>query len=344
MRRIRFFITIAAVSFLLSASMPFDSKPVVKKTSRTGDIETLEAEKDGKPAYKIIYTYAGNLKVRGEYWEAADSKNTRKSQSNILAGTAVAKKYETMLAGKKTVDQADVQLDIEKNGYVLKNVRIVQYNAKGQPVLIMARGYTSYPVLGVFNIKTDYSFTYEPAGKLTEIKETNMNVDSLLLNLGMGNITKITWDDKKRPVSVKKEIESVPPAAETTSYTYEGTVDNMQKTIYQKCSMDTQKLTIVPSETITIEYDKNVPWSGMAKYDFEIGKTINSIKIYDEINKRQLLNISNFKKLSFIEKGKATKSIYDMYKNEQQGPRWRIGELPDTPVPFMVYKEYAWWN
>jgi len=344
MQRIKFFTAIAVVSFFLSASMPFESKPVVKKTSRTGDIEILEAEKDGKSAYKIIYTYSGKLKVRGEYWEVIDKKNAKKAQSNILAGTAMAKKYEAILAGKKIADQANVQLDIEKDGYVLKNVRIVQYNGNGKPVLVMARGYTSYPVLGVFNLKTDYSYIYDQAGKLIEIKETNMNVDSLLLNLGVGNITKITWDDKKRPLSIKKEIESVPPAAETTSYTYEGTTDNMQKTVYQKCSMDTRKLSIVPSQTITLEYDENIPWSGMKKYNFEIGKTVKSIKIYDEVNKKQILNISNFKKLSFIEKGKVSKSIYDMYKNEQQGPRWRIGELPDIPEPFMIYKDYAWWN
>lgn len=344
MRRINIFTSILLAAFVFSAAMPFDSKPVVKKTTKTNNIETLEAEKDGKPAYKIIYTYEGNLKVRGEYWEAVDKKSTKKAESNILAGTAMAKKYEARLAAKKNVDQANIKLDVEKDGYVLKNVRIVKYNSSGQPILVMARGYTSYPVLGVFNIKTDYSFTYDKDGRLTDISETNMNVDSLLLNMGMGNVTKITWDDKKRPVSIKKDIETVPPAAETTSYTYEGTSENMQKTIYQKCSMDTKTLVIVPSQTVTIEYDKNVPWSGMRKYDFEMGKTINSIKIYDEINKKQIFSVNNFKKLSFIEKGKVTKSIYDMYKNEQQGPRWRMGELPDTPVPFMVYKDYAWWN
>ena len=41
-------------------------------------------------------------------------------------------------------------------------------------------------------------------GKLTEIKETNMNVDSLLLNMGVGNITKVTWDDKKKTCCSKK--------------------------------------------------------------------------------------------------------------------------------------------
>ena len=344
MRKISIIAGIAAITFFLSASMPFDDKPVVKSKIRTGDIETIVAEKDGKPAYKIIYTYAGNLKVRGEYWAAVDKKNTKKAETNILAGTAIAKKYETMLEGKNTLDQADVQLDVVKDGYVLKNVRIVRYNDKGLPVLVMARGYTSYPVLGVFNIKTDYSYTYDQTGLLSEIKETNMNVDSLLLNMGLGNITKIARDDKNRPAAVKKELGSVPPAVENSSYVYDGTTDNMQKTVYQKCSIDMTKFTVTPSETITIEYGKNVPWSGMIKYEFEMGKTIKSIKIYDEINKKEELNISNFMKLSYIAKAKLSKSIYDMYKNEQLGPRWRMGEIADIPEPFMIYKDYAWWN
>ena len=118
----------------------------------------IEAVKDGKPAYKVIYTYSGKLKIRGEYWEAVDKKEKKKAETNIFAGTAMAKKYEQLLAGKNTIDQANVQLDIEKDGYVLKNVRIVQYNDKENPVLVLARGYTSYPVLGVFNIKTDFSY------------------------------------------------------------------------------------------------------------------------------------------------------------------------------------------
>ena len=85
---------------------------------------------------------------------------------------------------------------------------------------------------------------------------------------------------KKRPVAVKKEIGSVPPAVEATTYTYEGTTENMQKTVYQKCDIDLQKLSVTPSKTITIEYGKeDVPWSGMKKYEFEMGKTIKSIKI-----------------------------------------------------------------
>jgi len=343
MGKIKIFTAIAVISFFLTASIQISAKSK-EKSIRTGNIETISGGKDGKTAYRLIYTYDGKLKVRGEYWEAVDKKNKKKGGANILAGTAVAKKYESMLAGKTPADTANVQLDIEKDGYILKNVRIVKYNENGLPVLVMARGYTSYPVLGVFNIKTDYSYTYDQAGYLSEIKETNMNMDSLLLNMGPGNITKITRDDKKRPMTIKKEIGSVPPAVESTVYTYEGTTDNMLKTVYQKCSIDMKKSTTAPSQTITIEYGKDVPWAGDKKYEFELGKTIKSIKIYDEVNKRNELNISNFMKLSYIDKAKAVKSMYDMYKNEMQGPRWRMGELADTPIPYMVYKDYAWWN
>ena len=74
------------------------------------------------------------------------------------------------------------------------------------------------------------------------------------------------------------------------------------------------------------------------------GKQLRVLKFYDEINRREVINIANFLKLSIIEKAKLSKNIYDMYKNEQLGPRWRMGDMADTPVPFMVYKDYAWWN
>ena len=91
-----------------------------------------------------------------------------------------------------------------------------------------------------------------------------MNVDSVLLNMGIGNSTAISRDAGGRPVTVKKTIGSVPPAIETTTYSYSNG-DNMEKTIYKKCSIDATKLTVVPSETITIEYCGGVPWSGMQK-------------------------------------------------------------------------------
>ncbi len=343
-RYIKIFSAIVLLS-AFTAFSPFEAKPALK-SNRAGNIETVEAVKNGETVYRLVYTYEGARKVRGEYWEAVDAKKKKekKPESNILAGTAVAKKYETMLAGSRVEDTSGVVLDIEKNGFVLRNVRIVKYNDKGLPSLVMARGYTSYPVLGVFNLKTDYSYTYDQAGNLSLIKETNMNVDSLLLNMGLGNITTITRDAKSRPLSVKKEIGSVPPALESTEYTCEGATDTMQRTVYRKCSLDIKTLTAVPSETITIDYGKNVPWRGMKKYEFEMGKTIKGISVYDDVNKKQKLDGSRFVKFSMIEKAKFMKSIYDMYKNEMQGPRWRMGELPDVPEPFMVYRDYAWWN
>jgi hypothetical protein len=324
---------------------PFGSK-VETSSARDGNIETITAKKDKKPFYRIVYTYdEKNRKVRGEYWAIAETKKKgeKKPQSNILAGTALAKKYEKALADSKTVDQSNVELDIEKDGFVLKNVRIVNYDNNGRPVLIMARGYTSYPVVGVFNLKTDYKFSYDHSGKLMSIDETNMNVDSVLLNMGIGNKTTFTRDQAGRPSAVNKIIGSVPPAVEETLYSYRAG-DEMSRTIYRKCAFDTSKLTVVPSQTITIEYGKNVSWQGMRKYEFELGKTIEGIKIYDEVAKQQQLDISNFMKLSIFDKAKKAKLFYDLYNNEMQGPRWRMGELADIPEPFMIYKDYAWWN
>ncbi len=346
MNRFRSLTCCIASAFMLFTWGSLTAGDLKEKSSRSGDIETVDLIKDGKTVGRIIYTYKGDRKVRGEYWEAPDKKdkNEKKPESNILAGTAIAKKYETMLAAKNPKDDSGITLDIEKDGFILKNVRVVTYNDKGLPETVITRGYTSYPVVGTFNMKTDYKFKYDASGSLSEINETNMNVDSLLLNMGMGNTTTIARDAKGRPVTVKKTLDSVPPAEETTVYTYSGDTPDMSKTVYRKCSFDTKTLKIVPSETITIEYDSNIPWNGMKKYNFDMGKTVKSILIYDEVEKRNKLDGSRFMKMSFFEKGMFMKEIYSLYKNEQKGPEWRMGELPDTPEPFMIYKDFKWWE
>ena len=316
------------------------------ESSRTGNVETVTAKEDGKVTYRIVYTYDdSSRKIRGEYWEPAPAKKQdAKKKTNMLAGTAAAKKYEESLSQSKTEDTSGVELDVEKDGFILKNVRIVRYNAQGNPELVMARGYTTYPVVGTFNIKTDYTFSYDQAGRLSAIRELNINVDSVLLNMGIGNTTEITRDASGRPLKVSRTIGSIPPALAATEYEYADKSDSMRKTVFRSCAINMTKLAVEPSETITVTYGKGVPWSGMKKYEFEYGKTIESISIFDEVAKKQRLDLSDFRKLRIIEKGKKMKLFYDLYKNEQQGPRWRMGELPDVPEPFMVYKDYAWWN
>ncbi|HOK02378.1 MAG TPA: hypothetical protein PKX79_07940 [Spirochaetota bacterium] len=329
--------------FLLQGNLLAENSK--EKAIAKDNTEVIELKKDEKIIGKIIYFYKDNLKVRGEYWEAIDKKDKdKKENSNIFADTAVAKKYEAMLAEKKIKDESEVNLNIEKDGFRLKSVRIVNYNEKGLPVYVICRGYTSYPVMGVFILKTDYSYKYDTNGRLIEIEEKNINVDSLLLNMAVANSTKIERDNKGRPISVKKTIGSVPPAVEVTTYSYQGDSDNMAKTVYQKCSVDLKSFNVMPSETITIEYGDNVPWNGLKKYDFSMGKTIKSILIYDEVAKKNKLDGTKFMKMSFIEKSLFAKNLYDIYKNEQKGPKWRLGELPDTPEPFMIYKDYKWWE
>ncbi len=332
--------------FLLTSTGSLSAKEPEQRSSRTGDIETIDFIKDRKTVSRIIYTYQGERKIRGEYWEAPEKKDSKdkKPETNILAGTAMAKKYEALLAEKNVKDESGIILDIEKDGFILKNVRAVTYNDKGLPEAILSRGYTSYPVAGVFLLKTDYRFKYDTSGNLSEITEINMNTDSLLLNMGLGNTTAIERDAAGRPVTVKKTLGSVPPAVEKTVYTYTGDSANMLKTVYQKCSFDTTNLKVIPSETITIEYGNDIPWNGMKKYDFSMGKSIKSIVIYDEVAKKNKLDGSNFMKMSAFQKAFFMKEVYSLYKNEQKGPGWRLGGLPDIPEPFMVYKDYKWWE
>lgn len=344
MRKILFF---AIISLFIIATFTsiIDAKSEEKKT-RSGDIEIIESVKDGKTEFRIIYTYAGNKKIKGEYWEAVDpkEKGKKKPQSNILAGTAIAKRYEAALAGSKANDKSGVVIDIEKDGFILKSVKTVKYNAADLPEHIEFRGYTSYPVLGVFNLKTDWDYTYDAKGKLQKITEKNMSLDSLLLNLAAENTAKIERDQYDRPLKVTRTIGSVPPVSETTEYTYDGKTANMKKTLYRKCGFDKSTLKVTPSETITTVYGSNISWEGMKKYDFTMGKSVAEFSVYDEINKKQKLDGSGFMKMNFIDKGMFMKNILEYYKNEQKGPKWRMGELPDIPEPFLIYKDNMWYK
>ena len=318
------------------------------KTRKEGNNEIVDQIEDGKTVYRLIYTNENGKKIKGEYWEPVDpkKKKDKKAESNILSGTGMAKKYETMLSEKKIIDESGIVLNIEKDGFTLKFVKIVKYDSKGRPDTVITRGYTAYPVLGAFNLKTDYKYTYDTSGRLIDITEKNINVDSLLLNLGIGNSTKIERDAKGRPTKFTKRIDAAPPVFETTTYSYSGDTPNMQKTAYTKCGIDTTKLAVTPSETITTLYGKDVPWEGKKKYDFSLasfGKIITGFSVYDEIAKKQKVDGSNFMKMSWIDKGMYLKNVASYYKNEQKGPKWRMGELPDVPDPFMIYKDQTWW-
>lgn len=340
MRRIIAF-TAAAVMMALASYNGFADDT---KSSRSGNTEVIEQTQKGKVVSRIVYTYEGDRKVRGEYWIPADSKNKNAKKTNIFTGTAVAKHYEKIIADSKIQDDSGIQVNIEKEGFILSSVKTVSYNKSGLPEYVRFRGFSTYPVAGTFNLKTDWTYGYDANGKLISVVEKNMNVDSLLLNMGVENSTKIERDSHSRPVKVTRELGSIPPAKETTSYEYSADTADMKKTVYRQCSFNATKLTTEPSLTITTEYEKNIPWNGMKKYKFEMGKTISAFSVYDEANKKQLLDGSKFKKMSLIDKGMFLKNIATYYRNEQKGPKWRLGELPDAPEPFMIYKDFAWYN
>jgi hypothetical protein len=198
-------------------------------------------------------------------------------------------------------------------------------------------------VLGVFELKTDWDYAYNEKGNLVSVTEKNLSLDSLLINLAAQNSAKIEYKDE-RPVKVTRTLGAAPPVFETTEYTYSGNTENMQKTVYRKCGFDTSKMKVSPSETITTEYGKNIPWSGRKKYKFEFNKTVTNFMVYDEVEKKSRIDGSRFMKMNMIEKGMFMKNIVTYYRNEQKGPGWRMGELPDTPEPFMIYKDYAWYK
>ncbi len=345
MKRIQFFVIPAVLFMAIFYTNMLEGKSW-DKVKREGNIETVVSEKDGKIEAKIIYTYSGDKKIKGEYWEPVDpkKKGKEKPKPNILTGTAIAKHYEKLYADSMAKDESDIQVDVEKDGFILKSVKSAKYNDKGLPAHVEYRGYSTYPVLGVFNLKTDWDYTYDANSRLVEISEKNMSIDSLLLNMAAENKTKIERDKTGRPVKVTRTIGSVPPVFETTEYTYKDKSNDMEKTVYRKCGFNTTKLAVEPTETITTTYGKKIPWEGMKKYDFSMGKTITAFVIYDEVNKKNKIDGSKFMKMSFIDKGLFLKNIYGYYENEQKGPKWRMGELPDVPDPFMIYKDNKWYK
>lgn len=83
----------------------------VQVKDRNGNVETIISKKGNKLEYKLVFVYDGDRIVRGEYWLPVDKSKTNKKpdpKSNILADTAIAKKFDEMLKGQKVVDEADV--------------------------------------------------------------------------------------------------------------------------------------------------------------------------------------------------------------------------------------------
>jgi hypothetical protein len=122
---------------LLASLVLFSSKGQLtakaKETvTRSGNIETVTITDEGRVTGRLIYTYEQDRKVRGEYWEAVDKKDG-KGKSNILKGTPVATYYEGIYRESKLKDESGIQIEIEKDGLILKSVKVVTYNDRGLP-------------------------------------------------------------------------------------------------------------------------------------------------------------------------------------------------------------------
>lgn len=312
------------------------------RTERVGDIETVTAQKGSKDIFKLVYTYAGDRKVMGEFWEAKEKDAKKTETTNIISKNfpSVFKHFQATMAGKEVADTSGVKLGDEKDGFILKFVKKVQYNAQGLPEKEMSRGISTIPVLGSFNISVDRMYNYLN-NRLIMITERNNTVDSLILNLGIGNITTIQRDFTGRPAKVIKAIGSVPPTVEWTTYEYFGDSPNLSKTVYKQAGIDFKKLQIVPEKTITVYYSPGVPWEGKAIYSFT--RAVAGLSIYNEIDKKSDIDISNFSKMNWVDKAKTAIKIGQLIKNEMKGPKWRMGELPDVPEPFLIQGDQTWW-
>ncbi len=335
-----------AAVLLVLVSLAFVSscggEKIIRK--RKGNTETVLVRKGGADVFKLVYTYEKGRIVSGEYWEAADPKDNKKAKpaGNIYSNSSIMKSFDTALASKKMLDESNIKLDEVRDGFILKYVKKVKYNSLGHPVMVYERGYADYPVLGRFLLKVDTSYKYS-RGRLIWISEKNMNVDSMLLNMGIMNVTTIQRDFLGRPLAVRKLIGSVPtPVYEKTTYKYYAGTRYLLRTVYKKAGISLTSLKVVPEKTITFYYALGIPWEGKKKYDFLA--SFDGIQIYNEIEKKDEIDLKNFKKMGTIEKAKVMAKVYDLIKNEMKGPRWRLGDLPDIPEPFLEYKDFKWWR
>ena len=141
-----------------------------------------------------------------------------------------------------------------------------------------------------------------------------------------------------RPLKVSKIIGSVPPGLEETEYQYYANSAEMNSTKYTKSAIDLSKLEIIPSEIIFFEFKSGVPWNGKKKYDLSLD-TLESLSITDAQTNKSKLSAGS----SLVDRVMFMKALYDFKENEVKGPKWRLGELPDVPEPFLLYGDAVWW-
>jgi len=315
------------------------STPINRVVKREGDKEYVTVQEDGKIIHQLVYTYRDGKKVMGEYWKAVSEKDgPEKFEPNKLAETEFAKIIEQALADEGIAITNDVELMQVKNGLQLKFVKMVDYDGKGRPVTVRNRGITSFPVIGSFTLKNNLSYQYNDKGQLNLITETNLNIDSALLNMAVINITTLKRDTLGRPLKVTKVIGSVPPALEETEYSYYSNSPDMKSTRYTKSAIDLSELVVTPSEIIIFGYQQGVPWDGKKKYELSLG-ILESLSIIDAKTNTSKLSVGS----SLMEQAMFAKALYNFKENEEKGPKWRMGELPDVPEPFLLYGDAVWW-
>ena len=315
------------------------SAPSPQIVKREGNKETVIFQEDGETSHQLVYTYQDGKKIMGEYWQAIDPESgPDKYKPNKLAKTKFAKIAEQALADSGVEIPDDIELMQVKDGLQLKFVKLVEYDANGRPVTVKNRGITTYPVVGSFRLKNNLSYHYNTKGLLDKVIETNLNVDSLLLNMAVINVTSFERDQRGRPLKATKIIGSVPPGLEETEYQYYANSAEMNSTKYTKSAIDLSKLEIIPSEIIFFEFKSGVLWNGKKKYDLSLD-TLESLSITDAQTNKSKLSAGS----SLVDRVMFMKALYDFKENEVKGPKWRLGELPDVPEPFLLYGDAVWW-
>lgn len=342
-----FQVVMITLSVVILFSACSAKEKITKK--RKGDQEIVTVKEGKKTTAKIIYHYKNDKPVLGEYWlrKGKDDKKSKKKKGNILNGTKVAKKYAKVLRSKGVKAKYNPNVGKIEGKFKLNFIQKVDYTRKGLPSVVKRRGYSDIPLLGRFYIKTNIRYRYNRQGQLTRILQKNLNVDTFLLNVGIGNVTKINYDRFDRPSRVYKGIGSIPPTAEVTEYSYRGDSPYLQKTVYNKVGLDGIK----PKRTERIEiwYQAKTPWNGLKKYNF--GKSVAGLRVYDFGKGKYKYNFKDMPHPTKqpIKFGLFMKDIYDLVQNEKQGPQWRMGDLPDTPIPFADgrvkkdFGDYAWY-
>ena len=302
-------------------------------SERKGDRETVIVREWGLAAYRVEYSFVNDMIVRGECWQPGSIEG----KTNRLRKTRIAAAMAAELKRTNPAEEFPVDLGTRRDGFSLKFVRMVKYNVKSLPALIIDRGSRDGPEDGRFLVKTNTSFSYNAEGLLVRVVRRSLSVDSMLLNGGDLTITLIERDGRGRPVSVVKTI-GHSRMKERTVYFYEGLSDEVVKTEYRRAGYDPKFRRLINREIIIVTYRAGVLWKNVNSGD--LLERAAGISVFDTVKRKYLVKTGDLRS----EEGTARQYVESRMAGEANPDEWTIGQRPYPPDPYRSEKTRYWWQ